>query len=244
MNISQNTVFLQDVLRQVKKGMLLPAAFQRPYVWTRADVVALIESILRGYPVGSFLVWTPPGSMPTATVGRSRLGPVLGNADMARISLLLDGQNRLATIAWLAHDMAKGIPDDLSQQEKATWGGSDRLFADLASKSIRYEDPTVAEAGFYLPSAAIFDNHIANHIIRAKWAGDWGALPESTVEEGLKWFDRCTAAFREARVVVTEMTNATAAEAKDAFVHICKVGVPMSEADFNSAIRWAADMPN
>ena len=41
-------------------------------------------------------------------------------------------------------------------------------------------------------------------------------------------------------VVVTDMADATAAEAKDAFLHICKVGVPMSEADFEKAVSWAA----
>ena len=55
----------------------------------------------------------------------------------------------------------------------------------------------------------------------------------------LRHLAQCQNAFRNAQVVVTNLEQATVEEAKDAFLHICKVGVPMSAADFEAAVSWA-----
>lgn len=46
---------------------------------------------------------------------------------------------------------------------------------------------------------------------------------------------------REARTVETLIQNATAEEARHAFLRICRVGVPMSQEDFDRAVGWTAD---
>src|SRR5699024_2549443 len=38
------------------EGLILPA-IQREYVWKPRQVVALFDSIMRGYPIGGFLSW-------------------------------------------------------------------------------------------------------------------------------------------------------------------------------------------
>jgi hypothetical protein len=41
----------------------------------------------------------------------------------------------------------------------------------------------------------------------------------------------------------TTISDATADEAKYAFLRICRVGVPMSEADFDQAVAWHPKAP-
>ena len=53
-------------------------AFQRGYVWTPKQALELIDSMVRGMPIGSILLWTP----------RRWRGP----------AIVLDGQQRLTTI--------------------------------------------------------------------------------------------------------------------------------------------------
>ena len=36
--------------------MLLPA-IQRKYVWSEEQTIELMDSILSGYPIGTFLIW-------------------------------------------------------------------------------------------------------------------------------------------------------------------------------------------
>lgn len=238
MRIYQSNNFLMDLTRQVRKGALLPAAFQRPYVWAKADVMALIESILRGYPIGGFLIWSPWGKADLSKVSRYRLGPILGTDESARVSLLLDGQNRLATLAWMGHDYEEPVPDDMTEQERATWPPDERLVADLATKTIKFVPVAEEHEGFRMPAASLVHSAVANVVFRKRW-DEWSKLDETALNAGLKWFDVTSAAFSEARVVVTEISEASAAEAKHAFMHICKVGVPMSEQDFAAALAWA-----
>jgi hypothetical protein len=239
MKIQQHSVFLQDLLRQVRNGTLLPASFQRPYVWGQEDVLALVESILRGYPIGGFLLWTPWGKADLSQVGRHRLGPIQASGDAVGTSLLLDGQNRLATMAWLAQDTSLDLPDDLVGKEQETWGAGERLVVDLALREILFVPEAEVNQGFRMPTAALLDSRIGNGVIRARWSTLWGSLSEEEKDAGLVWYESCAYAFREARVVVTDMEGATADEAKDAFLHICKVGVPMSEEDFKKSLAWA-----
>lgn len=238
MRIYQSNNFLMDLTRQVRKGALLPAAFQRPYVWAKADVMALIESILRGYPIGGFLIWSPWGKADLSKVSRYRLGPIQGTDESARVSLLLDGQNRLATLSWMGREADEPLPDDMTEQELATWPLTERLVADLATQTIEFVPVAEEHVGFRMPAAALVHSAVANVVFRKRWA-EWSEMDEAALNAGMKWFDNTSAAFREARVVVTEISEASAAEAKHAFMHICKVGVPMSEQDFAAALAWA-----
>lgn len=239
MRIHQHSVFLKNLVSDAAAGRLAPAAFQRPYVWQRADVLALCESILRGYPTGSFLTWTPNGKANLSKVGRPRLGPIQLQQGKEPSSLLLDGQNRLASMAWLLRDADLPLPEDLTDHERQVWVSDETLMVDLLTQQISYVKPADAEQGMKLPLRALVDSMYANPLVRKLWNTAWVPLGEDTITVGLKWFDRAQAAFSDARTVVTDMENATIEEARDAFMHICKVGVPMTETEFNQSIAWA-----
>ena len=44
-------------LRQIQEHKLILPAIQREYVWKPSQVVRVFDSVMRGYPVGSFLSW-------------------------------------------------------------------------------------------------------------------------------------------------------------------------------------------
>lgn len=46
-----------DALHQIQDRRLILPAIQREYVWKPSQVIQLFDSIMRGYPVGSFLSW-------------------------------------------------------------------------------------------------------------------------------------------------------------------------------------------
>lgn len=236
--ISQGAHFLQELVRMVSRGALVPAAFQRPYVWSQDDVLALVVSLLKRYPVGSFLLWTPGHAL--GQYRRSRLGPIAADTSLgnAGSSLLLDGQNRLASLAWMTHDPAAPLPADISEMERQTWG-EHVLMMDLFEEKFvfigRNETPSVT----MLPSYLAFDTMARWRLIHQRWDADWTHLSEQRIDQMLRWMDEVDRAFSDARVTVTEIHNASAQEARDAFLHICRVGVPMSEADFDAALNWA-----
>ncbi|GMA29573.1 DUF262 domain-containing protein [Arenivirga flava] len=48
---------IEDVLTAIHKRDYLMPAIQREFVWSSDQIVKLVDSLMRGYPVGSFLLW-------------------------------------------------------------------------------------------------------------------------------------------------------------------------------------------
>lgn len=57
----QMPVSVADVLRDVQRQKMVLPAIQREFVWSPDQVARLFDSILRGYPIGSFLSWAVDG---------------------------------------------------------------------------------------------------------------------------------------------------------------------------------------
>lgn len=48
---------LEEIVLGIRRGEIRLPSFQRPFVWTRSDMLDLLDSIYQGYPVGSILLW-------------------------------------------------------------------------------------------------------------------------------------------------------------------------------------------
>jgi hypothetical protein len=236
MYIVQTQGFLLDMIRDVRAGRLAPAAFQRPYVWGKDDVESLWSSLIERWPIGSFLIWVPAepaaGAGTMSPLSRGRLGPLPALPE-ARGGLILDGQNRLASLAWaMFGDL--GMPQDASVDERATWDPSQRLIADYPTRTIRFVPTAEANLGCRMPAGALCDSTLLHNWLRKdaeRYLAEDGAID---------WFDDCASAVRSARITTTILENATPEEAKRAFLRIAKAGVAMSEADFDAALGWTA----
>ncbi|HCJ49552.1 MAG TPA: DUF262 domain-containing protein [Microbacterium sp.] len=98
---------IAETLRGIQANELVLPAIQREYVWKPSQVVRLFDSILRGYPIGSFLAWR----IDPETVERFKFYGFLKdysqfdkrhNPDLDLISrqvtAVLDGQQRLTSL--------------------------------------------------------------------------------------------------------------------------------------------------
>ena len=53
----QTPVTVANVLERIHSGEYLLPAIQREFVWRQDQILTLIDSLMRGYPIGSFLLW-------------------------------------------------------------------------------------------------------------------------------------------------------------------------------------------
>jgi hypothetical protein len=53
----QTPVTVARVLEKIHSGEYLLPAIQREFVWKQDQILTLIDSLMRGYPIGSFLLW-------------------------------------------------------------------------------------------------------------------------------------------------------------------------------------------
>jgi len=253
MEVKQSQSFLMSLVADVAAGRMLPAAMQRPYVWSKHDVEALCDSIVSGFPIGAFLMWAPGNHADLAKLSKGRLGPIAPAPESAvnafhPYCLLLDGQNRLATFAWMMRRDDAPVPFPVSEAERETWLGDACLVLDFETRSVRFVPKAEATVGLRLPAWTLMSaastemHHEANFYVRQLWQHEWPKrFSNDQVDDFFELWDQVRARFAGARTAETVIADATPAEARHAFLRICRVGVPMSQEDFDRAIGWMPD---
>jgi len=84
------------LLADIEKGLIKIPQFQRDYVWSKERAAGLIDSILKGYPIGTFITWkTKEALRVVKNLGGVELPPV-PEGDFAEY--VLDGQQRMTSL--------------------------------------------------------------------------------------------------------------------------------------------------
>lgn len=96
---------IAETLRRIQKGDLILPAIQREYVWRPGQVIGLLGSMMRGYPIGGFLSWKVEpetvkkfrfyGFLREYNEFSNRHNPTLDIAPGQSVTAILDGQQRL-----------------------------------------------------------------------------------------------------------------------------------------------------
>lgn len=110
---------ISDLIKEIRHGALILPEFQRGYVWSRDQVRSFLNSLYRGYPTGSFLIWKTP--TPPKVRGDEP------SDDSKSYRLILDGQQRLTSI----YVLVEGEPPPFYEGEK--------LFFDLHFNLVKEE---------------------------------------------------------------------------------------------------------
>lgn len=99
MNLISNSIPLQELLRKYHVGEYQLPAFQRPYIWRPRQMLNLLDSLLRGYPISVIYLWKPgPNSklvVKPQSVSKTKVGPPKVERFEA---FIVDGQQRLTSL--------------------------------------------------------------------------------------------------------------------------------------------------
>ncbi len=96
MSYDNNQKALKEYLKDAHAGKLLIPKFQRDFVWEKSKMVALISSLLKGYPIGSFLLMENTGEYGGEVVEGANFENK--SEDISGQKLILDGQQRTTTM--------------------------------------------------------------------------------------------------------------------------------------------------
>ena len=91
--MQQQNVPIGTLVDMYKRGELRLPEIQRHYVWQATRVRDLLDSLYRGYPSGSILMWETDEPVPTRDFAIAQ-----DNNAFAGRKLLLDGQQRLTSL--------------------------------------------------------------------------------------------------------------------------------------------------
>ncbi|HEX8822480.1 MAG TPA: DUF262 domain-containing protein [Archangium sp.] len=138
---------VEDLLDHVRQGSIRIPEFQRPLKWKARDIGELLDSIYRGYPIGTLLFWQRE-----APAAHIEIGPVQLDAPQTAQALwVVDGQQRLTALTGVLLHPAldgEGNHDDFS------------LYFDLKKED--FVRPTRRERtpSYWLPMNVVVDSEL------------------------------------------------------------------------------------
>lgn len=111
----------QHILTDLEKGDIKVPQFQREFVWDINKSAKLIDSIIKGFPIGSFIFWKTNDQLRSVRgLGRGNFPTRIGDS----INYVLDGQQRLTSI----YCCLKGVKIIRNDNKECDYSG---IYADL-----------------------------------------------------------------------------------------------------------------
>jgi uncharacterized protein with ParB-like and HNH nuclease domain len=86
---------ITELINDVKRGLIKIPQFQRDFIWSKEKAASLMDSIVKGYPIGTIILWKTKETLRSV---RNLGGVSLPETPLGDfIQYVLDGQQRLTT---------------------------------------------------------------------------------------------------------------------------------------------------
>ena len=126
-----------DLISDVKNGRIGLPDLQRPFVWKDNKVRDLLDSMLRGFPIGYIMLWESPAYYDrTSHIGKN------DKAYKAPDDLVIDGQQRLTALLAAMTKVGPGaqvksmggqVSEQVGEQDREQVGEQDEWIVRLSS---------------------------------------------------------------------------------------------------------------
>ena len=214
---------IREILDLVPRGQVRIPAFQRGFVWDPDMVGFLMDSVYKGYPFGSLLLWRTREQLRF----ERQLGPFsLPERDPDYpIDYVLDGQQRLTSIFGV-------FQTDIPPDPAVEWLD---IFFDLAADADAQESQFVA-----LP---IGDVDPRRHFpLKTLFVPvNYRRATENLSDPDLIRIDEMQARFKEARIPYQLLTTEDRAKVAIVFERINRTGIPLDTLQLLTAWTWSED---
>ena len=216
---SPEVQFLPTIFRRIESGEIRVPAFQRSFVWTEAQVLSLLESVYKGYPIGSLLFWKVETQQ--LSIEKDSSIPFPEVEEKYPISFVLDGMQRLATLYGSFHK----VSSDNSGIFKVGFDLRNENFVNLQDKP----DP-----GVYMELSSLFSPKVFLEEQRKLFE-----LPDSDIliERSIKLHSR----FQEYLIPTVTISERRVSEVVEIFERINSTGTILSAVDFIRALTWSSE---
>ena len=225
--VVSEVVFLGKLVERIVSGKIRIPKFQRAFVWRQGDLHSLLDSVFRGFPIGSILVWDTDDSIESSP----RIGPVeIAPRPDGTVGYLLDGQQRVSTLVGTlrlgfdADEVGSSIVDELD------WA----VYCDLETgEFVRAPraglEPQHFPVRSLLNTAGFFDacRRIMQEVRDSRKVGQW--LDEA---------DRLASAFRDYQLPLIHIREADLDSAVTVFARLNRTGRKMTADEMVSALTY------
>lgn len=223
--MSVHTITIRQLLQRITEGEIRIPAFQRDFIWEPDRVQFLMDSIFKGYPIGTILFWR---TKETLAYDRD-LGPFTLPAPKKEypIDYVLDGQQRITSIF-------STFQTELKQNPSSAIKWVD-IYFDLSAVGSAQDSQFVA-----LEPHEVKPNHVPLRILFD--VAEFGKFSRTITDgEQLKSIDYLQALFKEAVIPVETVETEDHSKIAIIFERINRGGVPLDTYQLLSAWTWSGD---
>jgi hypothetical protein len=130
---------ISTILYHLDHGRLALPCFARDYVWSPSQVLSFLNSLYRGHPAGSLILWTPA------------IGATAKQAEFIPDELLVDGRQRVTSI----YNVARARPPHFSKDAKSALP---RLFFHIGDQTFDFFKPCMQDDTCWIDLEAFFNS--------------------------------------------------------------------------------------
>jgi hypothetical protein len=157
---------IEEMLTAIHKHDYLMPAIQREFVWDTAQITKLFDSLMRGYPIGSFLLWQVESATAQSytfyeflTHFHERDNPYAGKATVTSglgTVAVLDGQQRLTSLN-------VALYGSFAEKKKYAWWNSPDAFPVKRLYLNLIDEPRDEELGLRYDLKFLTEKEAATH---------------------------------------------------------------------------------
>lgn len=85
-----------ELMRNIENGIYQIPKFQRDFIWEKVRVAKLLDSIIKGYPIGTFILWKTKDKLGSVKKIGNEIFKELPEGDF--VYYILDGQQRITSL--------------------------------------------------------------------------------------------------------------------------------------------------
>lgn len=216
---------IREIVSLIISGQIRVPAFQRGFVWEANSVAYLMDSIYKGYPIGSILFWRTRQKLNF----ERKLGAfTLPEADPAYpIDYILDGQQRITSLFGVFQTDIHGV------ESTEDWT---RIYFDYRA------DPNAQESQFVaIPATETIDTN-RHFLLRTLFdTVEYRKATKDFDDELAEKIDRVQSKFKEARIPIQTISTEDRTTVAIVFERVNQRGVELNTLQLLSAWAWSEE---
>lgn len=220
--ITTGSIKIDRLRNKIIEGNIKIPPFQREFVWKQEQVIELLDSIIKDYPIGSILLWETKDDLPSK---RNIGGFDLPNpTEDYPINYVLDGQQRVTSIFGV-------FCYDLENVENEEYDSSIFDIVYDINEDVFISKTDINDNHLNLSLRLIFDNFTFNKFIQEK------ALDETQTNKVVE----VQSLFQNYELPLVTIKKRNKTEVGIIFERVNNTGTPLSTLDLMIAWTWLED---
>ncbi len=221
-------------IQDIEKGFLQIPPFQRDHIWDNNQRKDLFDSLKKGYPIGSILLWKPDDDI-SFEKGLSKVGPyTIDVEDVTDFFYILDGFQRLSTLFGCLIDPEK---KERPVEYKNEWRKKFHICYDLEKEE--FFIPRTTQLQLYeVPVYKLIDTRAAFLLERKL---DKANYEEQKIEAYMDRYHTLTTTFLDYSLPSIEIKGGKVDDAIDIFSRVNSKGSMISKDWMISALTYNSD---